>query len=176
MTFKTEKQLRKLWRDSMGVRQRFIEPSLGGTFGLPDAFGLKDGVMYGAELKKGVVKGNEFRFTVRASQRTELPDLLSDGAKVVCAIAEVKTAIVHVLSIDLMPHFGALSGVIDMVTLYKRSGSTLPKTFRKSPDGEFKVVCQHGTVGGNVVTWVIYGEKAVNFMADMQFQGLIEGL
>lgn len=61
----------------------FIEPSMGGTDGVPDMFYCHEGKSMWLELKVGRAKGNEVKYKIRPRQRKVIEYLMKHGQSVV---------------------------------------------------------------------------------------------
>ena len=153
--FKLESNLRKIWPKMFDREVYMVEPSMGSTFGIPDSFMVVDGLMHGAELKKGELIDGVLRFKMRVSQTRTCDALLVDGASIVVVVAEVGTAKVHVL-----PYWVARGGKV-------RIGAA-----RDWLGGVVEFEC--GKVGNQPVNWVLYGMEVEGWMVMCRFIGMME--
>jgi hypothetical protein len=124
-----EDDVRKHVRDVANGRVRWIEPGMGGTFGMPDCWVPKEGRCVHIELKCGFIKDGNLRYTVRPEQKKQLQLLKMD--KIPCGL------LIGVESTDLI-----IAAKIDAETL---SG----KLKMEKDSGRWMVVTPHNLLDWN---------------------------
>lgn len=167
MVFRLESDLRGIWKEAMIRRSYWVEPAIGSTCGLPDVFHVNGGESVFAELKRGSFNGEFLCYKVRKSQRMEIPNLISDGATVVVAVAIRLTNYVHIIDVSLCEK-AVLSGNLSVRMLWTmcQRESAMDDGTKTPHMGSF------GVLGGKDIVWVAWGRRSLEFMQKAGFCGM----